>query len=79
MTIQQVSCMILDLELDPPGLTLLGLKIHSSKIDLVTTATPGGRLPGELQCAIAGLLCGGLINQLTRLVNLINQVLALFR
>jgi hypothetical protein len=79
MTIQQASCTILDLELGPLNLTLLGLNIDLSRIDLVISATPGAGLLGDLLCAIAGLLSGGLNNVLTRLVSLINQVLDIFR
>jgi hypothetical protein len=79
MTIRQASCTILELHLGPLDLTLLGLNINLSPIDLVISATPGGGLLGDLLCAIAGLLTGGLGNVLTRLVSLINQVLALFR
>ena len=79
MTIQQASCSILDLELGPLHLTLLGLNIDLNRIHLEITATPGAGLLGDLLCSIAGLLSGGLNNVLTRLVNLINQVLDIFR
>ncbi len=79
MAIQQSSCTILDLHLGPLNLTLLGLNIDLCPIDLVITATPGAGLLGDLLCAIANLLSGGLNSVLTRLVTLINQVLDLFR
>ena len=79
LAIQQASCTILELHLGPLSLTLLGLNIDLSRIDLVITATPGAGLLGDLLCAIANLLSGGLNNVLTRLVSLINQVLDIFR
>lgn len=79
MAIQQSSCTILDLELGPLNLSLLGLNIDLARIDLLITATPGAGLLGDLLCAIANLLSGGLNNVLTRLVSLINQVLDIFR
>ncbi|HEX6361398.1 MAG TPA: hypothetical protein VFZ93_00470 [Albitalea sp.] len=77
MAIRQATCVILDLELGPLNLSLLGLNIDLARIDLLITATPGAGLLGDLLCAIAGLLDGN--NILTRLVDLINRVLDLFR
>jgi hypothetical protein len=67
-------CEILFLELGPLDLTLLGLRIQLSRIELEITAIPGGGLLGDLLCAIADLLGGG---SLRRLRNLLNQVLDL--
>jgi hypothetical protein len=55
------SCDILRLRLGPLDLDLLGLVIHLDRIVLDITAEPGpGNLLGNLLCAIAGLLDGGL-------------------
>jgi hypothetical protein len=55
------SCDILRLRLGPLDLDVLGLVIHLDRIVLDITAAPGpGNLLGNLLCAIAGLLDGGL-------------------
>jgi hypothetical protein len=55
------SCDILHLRLGPLDLDLLGLVVHLDRIVLDITAEPGpGNLLGNLLCAIAGLLDGGL-------------------
>jgi len=80
ITVQQVGCDILNLELGPLDLNLLGLTIHLDQVVLDIVAVPGaGNLLGNLLCAIAGLLdgpfppLGGLLNQI---INLLNQILA---
>lgn len=54
------ACPILDLELGPIELNLLGLIVETSPICLKITAYEGGGLLGELLCAVANLLEGGL-------------------
>ena len=73
------SCQILHLELGPLDLDLLGLQIHLNKVVLDITAQSGpGNLLGNLLCAIANLLNGGLnLSILNSLVGLLNQVIAL--
>jgi hypothetical protein len=58
---QQASCQILFLDLGPIFLDVLGLQVDLSQITLDVTAVPGaGNLLGNLLCAVAGLLDGGL-------------------
>ena len=53
------ACTILDLDLGPLHLDLLGLVIDLDEIHLDITAVPGaGNLLGNLLCAVAGLLDG---------------------
>jgi hypothetical protein len=54
------ACPILDLELGPIDLNLLGLRVQTSPICLRITAVEGGGLLGDLLCAVANLLNGGL-------------------
>ena len=54
------ACPILDLELGPINLDLLGLIVETSPICLNVTAMQGGGLLGDLLCAVANLLGGGL-------------------
>jgi hypothetical protein len=53
-----VECSVLDLELAPINLALLGLHVDTSPICLEITATQGGGLLGDLLCGLAG---GGLL------------------
>jgi hypothetical protein len=53
-----VECSVLDLELGPINLALLGLFVDTSPICLEITATEGGGLLGDLLCGLAG---GGLL------------------
>lgn len=55
----QVTCPILNLELGPINLDLLGLIVDTSAICLEITAEQGGGLLGSLLCGIANLLQGG--------------------
>lgn len=69
---QATDCPILNLQLAPIHLNLLGLAVDTSAICLSITALPGRGLLGDLLCGIAHLLDGGLsltdiLNQLTRL------------
>jgi len=52
------ECSVLDLELGPINLNLLGLHVDTSRICLEITATEGGGLLGDLLCDLAG---GGLL------------------
>lgn len=54
------GCTILDLDLGPLNLDLLGLVIDLNQVQLDITAVPGaGNLLGNLLCAVAGLLDRG--------------------
>jgi hypothetical protein len=53
------TCPILNLELGPIHLNLLGLNVDTSKVCLDITAIEGGGLLGDLLCAIANLLGSG--------------------
>ena len=69
------SCEILSLTLGPLDLDLLGLRVQLSQVNLDITAEPGsGNLLGNLLCAVAKLLDGGVA--IGRLVTLLNQILA---
>ena len=68
------DCTILDLDLGPLHLDLLGLVIDLNEIQLDITAVPGaGNLLGNLLCAVAGLLDGS--GPLNGLVTLLNRLL----
>jgi hypothetical protein len=74
------SCQILDLVLGPLDLDLLGLQVHLDTVHLNITAQSGpGELVGNLLCAIAGLLDGGLpLNTiLGQIAALLNQLLGI--
>jgi hypothetical protein len=75
VTFKKSTCEILELELGPLDLDLLGLQVHLNKVVLDITADPSGGLLGSLLCAIANLLNNG--GLLTDIVSLLNQVLAL--
>jgi hypothetical protein len=69
------TCTILELTLGPLDLNLLGLMVHLDEVFLEITAQQGGGLLGDLLCAVANLLNGGLTTGLARLVRLLNQLL----
>jgi hypothetical protein len=51
------ACQILDLELQPITLNLLGLLVRTSRIEVLIEAVPGaGNLLGNLLCGITGIL-----------------------
>ena len=76
VTATQASCSILDLTLGPLDLDLLGLEVHLDQVNLVIEATPGnGNLLGNLLCAVANLLNGGILNN--GLANLLNRIVGL--
>jgi len=56
---EQEGCRILDLDLGPLDLDLLGLRVQLNRIELDITAEPGpGNLLGNLLCAVTALLDG---------------------
>ncbi|SBT49174.1 hypothetical protein [Micromonospora auratinigra] len=72
------TCDILNLDLGPLDLNLLGLKVHLNEVVLDITAQQGpGNLLGNLLCAVAGLLdgTGGVGGALNGLVALLNRIL----
>jgi len=54
------ECSVLDLELAPIHLAVLGLHVDTSAICLEITATQGGGLLGDLLCGLAGGGLGGI-------------------
>ncbi|MBA3634277.1 MAG: hypothetical protein H0W58_15915 [Acidobacteria bacterium] len=69
------SCDILNLQLGPLDLNLLGLRIQLSQVNLDITAVQGsGNLLGNLLCEVAKLLDGN-GRALGRLVKLLNDIL----
>ncbi len=75
-----LSCDILNLVLGPLDLDLLGLEVHLDKVVLNIVATPGpGNLLGNLLCAVAGLLDGGLTGLLDEISQILNSILAILR
>ncbi len=73
----RATCAILHLVLGPLDLNLLGLKVHLDRVVLNIDAVSGtGALLGNLLCAVAGLLDGGLGGLLGRVTNLLNRILA---
>jgi hypothetical protein len=72
------TCGILHLVLGPLDLDLLGLQVHLNRVVLNIDAVTGpGNLLGNLLCAVAGLLDGGLGGQLGDLTTLLNRILRL--
>ena len=66
------GCAILNLDLGPLNLNLLGLVIDLAPVSLDVTAVPGaGNLLGNLLCAVAGLLDGpgGALGGIAALLN----------
>ena len=73
---QAAPCDVLRLVLGPLHLDLLGLVVDLNKVVLNIVAQSGaGNLLGNLLCAVAGLLDGGLNGLLGRLVRLLNRIL----
>jgi len=74
---QALACNVLNLVLGPLNLNLLGLVVTLNQVNLNITAVPGaGNLLGNLLCAVAGLLNGGLSGVLGQIATLLNQILA---
>jgi hypothetical protein len=74
--VANATCDILSLVLGPLHLDLLGLVVDLNQVVLNVTAEQGpGNLLGNLLCAVAGLLDGGL--NLNGIANLLNQILSI--
>ncbi|UAL28915.1 hypothetical protein K8W59_13985 [Nocardioides rotundus] len=74
------ACDVLKLRLGPLDLDVLGLKINLNRVVLDIVAQSGaGKLLGNLLCAVAGLLDGGLSGLLGRITDLLNQILGSLR
>jgi hypothetical protein len=76
------TCNILRLTLGPLDLDLLGLVVHLNRVVLVIDAESGpGNLLGNLLCAIAGLLDGGLNLDavLGSIADILNAILGILR
>ena len=72
------TCTILTLHTGAINLSVLGLNVSLSPIDLVITATAApGNLLGNLLCSVAHLLDSG--GALASLVSLLNQILGAIR
>ena len=72
------TCTILTLHTGAINLSLLGMNVSLSPIDLIVTATAApGNLLGNLLCAVAHLLDSN--GGLTALTNLLNQILGAIR
>ena len=78
-------CPILELDIGPIFLNLLGLVIDLSAIHLdITAVSEAGALLGNLLCALVGLLDGialgdllaGILQQILDLIEQINDILA---
>jgi hypothetical protein len=70
-----LSCQVLDLNLAPLDLNLLGLVVHLDRVHLNITAVAGaGNLLGNLLCAVVGLFDGA---QFGNLAAILNQILAI--
>lgn len=79
-TLLQLSCPVLNLDLGPLSLDLLGLVVNLNQVVLDIVAQSGaGKLVGNLVCAVANLLNGGgllgLGGLLGQVVLLLNQIL----
>jgi hypothetical protein len=71
--VKRSTCDILELELGPISIDLLGLQIDLSKVVLTITAQSGaGNLLGNLLCQVAGLL-----DNPNSLAKLLNDIIAL--
>ena len=69
---------VLDLNLAPLDLNLLGLVVHLDAVNLQITAQQGsGNLLGNLLCAVTNLLSGFNPNVAGQLATLLNQVAAI--
>jgi hypothetical protein len=71
-----VRCDVLNLVLGPLDLNILGLEVHLQRVVLdIVAVTGAGNLLGNLLCAVAGLLDGGLSGLLTQVTSLLNLIL----
>jgi len=72
------ACPVLDLVLEPIELNLLGLRVATSRIELLVEAIPGaGNLLGNLLCAITGILDPDANSPQGLLTRVLNALLAL--
>jgi hypothetical protein len=74
------ACQVLDLVLQPIDLNLLGLRVATSRIEVLIEAIPGaGNLLGNLLCAITGILDPQAATQAStsQLAQVLNALLAL--
>jgi len=73
----QQTCAILNLDLAPLDLQLLGLHVHLNEVLLLIEAIGGpGNLLGNLLCAVANLLNGGIVaGLLGQIADLLNQII----
>jgi hypothetical protein len=73
------ACTILNLQLGPIDLNLLGLRVRTNQINLLIEGVPGaGNLLGNLLCGITGILNPSLANTpLGQLAQILNALLAL--
>jgi hypothetical protein len=72
------GCQVLNLVLGPINLNLLGLRVATNEIRLLVEAVPGaGNLVGNLLCAVTNLLNPSANTPLSRLVQVLNALLAL--
>jgi len=70
------DCTVLDLEIQPISLNLLGLHVDTSAICLEITGDPDGGLLGDLVCGLAGgLNLGGILGQLDDAITDLNTFL----
>jgi hypothetical protein len=77
ISVAQGSCQVVDLDLAPLFLNLLGLQVNLSQVVLDITAAAGaGNLLGNLLCAVAGLLDypGILSNLLNRVLDILGEL-----
>ena len=73
----QAVCGILNLQLGPIHLDLLGLVLDTNQINVTLNAVSGaGNLLGNLLCSVTNLLNGGIGGALNQIVGLLNQILA---
>jgi hypothetical protein len=74
--VQQAACDILNLDLGPLDLNILGLVVELDQVVLdITGQTGAGNLLGNLLCAITGLL--NPLGNLLELLDLLNQLIDL--
>ena len=72
------ACQVLNLNLGPINLNLLGLRVATNQINLLIEAIPGaGNLLGNLLCAVTNLLNPSASTPLQQLVQVLNALLAL--
>jgi hypothetical protein len=70
------TCDVLNLVLGPLDLNILGLEVHLKRVVLdIVAVTGAGNLLGNLLCAVAGLLDGGLAGLLAQVRSLLNLIL----